>query len=300
MPPNSELRRAGNRICSPPTARHTRLFFAFTRFIGSIGAPTQSAAGGTQPEPRGLFSRRTDAVQGPARPLLRAIPRSSGRQGARAPPKGTCREMHEHTSPSSTPAAKISPNPRELPSSPKRGSHSNTPTPAARSPQGVSAKALKTPVPTSFQIRRPEEGSPAGTHSLPRSLCTHAPRETPTCNDPSEHCLPAICTRLPPLDQEEKDVFLKMKEKKKKSFIQSPTAHARRAGLGPLGLETFRGDLPWKAASFGRKKKSDSYRSLAASVAGPLHPRRSPSSSPSPFESALKPPLRTVCDQTED
>lgn len=141
---------------------------------------------------------------------MRANPRSSGRQGARAPPKGTCREMHEHTLPSSTHSAKISPNPRELPASPKRGSHSNTPTPVARSPQGVSAKALKTPVPTSFQIRRLEEESRAGTHSLHRSLCTHAARETPTCKDRSEHCLQSAHAYL--LLDQEKDIFLKPKE----------------------------------------------------------------------------------------
>lgn len=172
-------------------------------------------------------------------------PRSSGRQGARAPPKGTCRETHEHTSPPPPPQLKFPPTRENCQPVPRRGgggSHSNTPTPAARSPQGVSAKALKkTPVPTSFQIRRLEEESQAGTHSLHRSLCTHAPRETPTCNDRSEHCLQSAHAYL--LLDQEKDIFLKPKEK---SFIQSPTAHASLAGLGPLGLETFRGDLPWK------------------------------------------------------
>lgn len=100
------------------------------------------------------------------------------------------------------PRLKFPPTQEELPPSPKRGSHSNTPTPAARSPQGVSAKALKAPVLTSFQIRRPEEESLAQDAQLARrSYRPHAPRATPRCKDRSGHCLQSAHAYLF-LDQE--------------------------------------------------------------------------------------------------
>lgn len=115
--------RAENRICSPPTARYTRLFFAFnpTRLSALSAPPHSPQQVGLSQNPGGLFSKPTDAVQGPDRPLPCTIRRSSGRQGARAPPKGTCHARHEHTSPSSTPAAKISPNPRGTAIQPQEG-----------------------------------------------------------------------------------------------------------------------------------------------------------------------------------
>lgn len=63
----------GNRISSPLAgqAHRTTRRSASPRSIGSICAQTPSPAGGTQPEPGGLFSRLTDAVQGPGGPQPR-------------------------------------------------------------------------------------------------------------------------------------------------------------------------------------------------------------------------------------
>lgn len=105
--------------------------------LSALSAPPHSPQQvGLSQNPGGLFSRLTDAVQGPARPLPCTIRRSAGRQGARAPPKGTCHERHEHTSPSSTPAAKNFPQPkRNCHPAPRGGATLNMPTPTPPHPR---------------------------------------------------------------------------------------------------------------------------------------------------------------------
>lgn len=163
--------RAENRICSPPTARYTRLFSSLST------QPVYRLYLRPHTVPSRWDSARTPGDFSPSRlTLSRGQPGPSRVQSAEAQAgrgrgrlgRGRVMQGTSTLPPPPPPRLKFPPTQEELPPSPKRGSHSNTPTPAARSPQGVSAKALKTPVLTSFQIRRPEEESLAQDAQLAR------------------------------------------------------------------------------------------------------------------------------------
>lgn len=159
--------------------------------LSALSAPPHSPQQvGLSQNPGGLFSRRLTLSRGQPGPSREQSAAQAGRGRGRLR-RGRVMKCTSTLPPPPPPRLKFPPTQEKLPSGPKRGSHSNTPTPAARSPQGVSAKALKTPVLTSFQIRRPEEESGAQDAQLACTevLCTHAPRATPRCNDRSGHCL---------------------------------------------------------------------------------------------------------------
>lgn len=173
---SAHLQQQGTQGCSSLSSR-----------LSALSAPPHSPRQvGLSQNPGGLFSRPTDSVQGPARPLPCTIRGSSSRQGARAPPKGTCHERHEHTSPSSTPAAKISPSPRGTAILPQEGE----PPPRRKVTTRCFCKGPRNACPHEFPNPTPGGREPgSGRTARAEVLSTHTLRATPRCNDRSRHCL---------------------------------------------------------------------------------------------------------------